>query len=181
MGEPGAVAASLLLLPAETPCRSSRWKEASPDEDRCCLPSTPRTPANCDVPLRAGSILKVTVARQRRGISRSLRMVPFDIINVVRYYAEVIRSFRSRDTERIFHRQVSSKYPQELRRSALRKLLILDAAERIDDLRVPPGNHLEKLTGNRRGQHSIRINDQWRICFRWHQGDAYEVEITYYH
>lgn len=68
-----------------------------------------------------------------------------------------------------------------MQRSALRKLLILDGAERLEDLRVPPGNRLEKLVGDRQGQHSIRINDQWRICFRWHQGDAYDVEITDYH
>jgi proteic killer suppression protein len=59
--------------------------------------------------------------------------------------------------------------------------LLLDAAEQLEDLQVPPGNRLEKLAGNRKGQHSIRINDQWRICFRWHQGDAYEVEIVDYH
>ena len=69
----------------------------------------------------------------------------------------------------------------EIRRSALRKLLVLDGAERLDDLRVPPGNRPEKHTGDRQGQHSIRINDQWRICFRWHQGDAFDVEITDYH
>lgn len=68
-----------------------------------------------------------------------------------------------------------------MRRNALRKLLLLDAAERLEDLRVPPGNRLEKLAGERKGQHSIRINDQWRICFRWHQGDTYEVEIVDYH
>jgi len=60
-------------------------------------------------------------------------------------------------------------------------LLLLDASERLDDLKIPPGNRLEKLSGDRQGQHSIRINDQWRICFRWHQGDAYDVEITDYH
>jgi len=60
-------------------------------------------------------------------------------------------------------------------------LLLLDAAERLEDLKMPPGNRLEKLTGDRQEQHSIRINDQWRICFRWHQGDAYDVEITDYH
>ena len=64
---------------------------------------------------------------------------------------------------------------------ALRKLLILDAAEAIVDLRIPPGNRLEKLSGNRAGQHSIRINDQWRICFRWRQADAYDVEVVDYH
>ena len=68
-----------------------------------------------------------------------------------------------------------------LERIALRKLLLLDAAEILEDLRVPPGNHLEKLSGTRQGQHSIRINEQWRVCFRWHGGDAHEVEIVDYH
>jgi proteic killer suppression protein len=63
----------------------------------------------------------------------------------------------------------------------LRKLLQLDAAERLDDLRIPPGNRLEALKGDRKGQHSIRMNDQWRVCFRWDDGDAYEVEIVDYH
>jgi addiction module HigA family antidote len=92
----------------------------------------------------------------------------------------VIKSFRCKDTEKLFHR-LSSKFPQEIRRNALRKLLLLDAAEHLEDLRVPPGNRLKKLAGNREGQHSIRINDQWRICFRWHQADAFDVEITDYH
>ena len=64
---------------------------------------------------------------------------------------------------------------------ALRKLRMLDAAMRLSDLRIPPGNRLERLRGNRAGQHSIRINDQWRICFRWREGDAYDVEIVDYH
>ena len=64
---------------------------------------------------------------------------------------------------------------------ALRKLLLLDAAEKLEDLRIPPGNQLEKLVGDRKGQYSIRINDQWRLCFRWEEGDAYEVEIVDYH
>ena len=68
-----------------------------------------------------------------------------------------------------------------MQRNALRKLLILDAAERLEDLRMPPGNRLEKLGGDRQGQHSIRINDQWRICFCWQQGDAYDAEIADYH
>ena len=92
----------------------------------------------------------------------------------------MIKSFRCKDTEKLFQR-LSSKVPMEIRRNALRKLLLLDAAERLEDLRVPPGNRLEKLSGDRQGQHSIRINDQWRICFRWHQADAYDVEITDYH
>jgi proteic killer suppression protein len=68
-----------------------------------------------------------------------------------------------------------------MQRNALRKLLLLNAAEQLDDLQAPPGNRLEKLAGDRKGQHSIRINDHWRICFRWHQGDAYEIEIVDYH
>ena len=63
----------------------------------------------------------------------------------------------------------------------LRKLVLLDAAERLDELRIPPGNRLEALKGDRKGQHSIRVNDQWRVCFRWDDGDAYEVEIVDYH
>ena len=91
----------------------------------------------------------------------------------------MIRSFRDRDTEQVFNdRQVRRWLTIE--RAARRKLMLLDAAVRLDDLRVPPGNRLETLRGNRAGQHSIRINDQWRICFRW-DGDAYDVEIVDYH
>ena len=93
----------------------------------------------------------------------------------------MIKSFRSSETEKIFLRQFTPRFPSSLTRSAQRKLALLDAAERLDDLRIPPGNHLEKLSGNRRGQHSIRINDQWRVCFRWSEGDAYDVEIVDYH
>jgi proteic killer suppression protein len=93
----------------------------------------------------------------------------------------VIRSFAGRDTERLFARESVPRWSVALQRAALRKLLILDAAEAIVDLRVPPGNRLEKLSGNRVGQHSIRINDQWRICFRWRQADVYDVEIVDYH
>lgn len=93
----------------------------------------------------------------------------------------MIKSFRCKNTEKFFRRQFVSRFPSEIRRNALRKLLLLDAAERLDDLKMPPGNRLEKLTSERQGQHSIRVNVQWRICFRWHQGDAYDVEITDYH
>lgn len=93
----------------------------------------------------------------------------------------VIRSFRDRDTERLLNRQKIRRLPADLHRAALRKLLILDAATSLDDLKVPPANRLEKLLGDRRGQHSIRINDQWRICFRWSSGDAFDVEIVDYH
>lgn len=93
----------------------------------------------------------------------------------------MIRSFRGKETERIFQRERSRKLPPDVQRIAQRKLAMLDAAQLLPDLRVPPGNRLEKLTGDRRGQYSIRINDQWRICFRWEEGNAYDVEITDYH
>jgi proteic killer suppression protein len=93
----------------------------------------------------------------------------------------MIRSFRDRETERVFHRERKTKFARALQRRALRKLLLLDAAETLDDLRVPPGNRLEKLAGDRQGQHSIRINERWRICFRWETGNAFDVEIVDYH
>lgn len=93
----------------------------------------------------------------------------------------MIRSFRDQETRSIFDRLGSRRLPPEVQRVALRKLLMLDAAVSLQDLRIPPGNHLEKLAGDRLGQHSIRINDQWRICFVWREGDAYDVEIVDYH
>ena len=93
----------------------------------------------------------------------------------------MLKSFRDRYTERLFQRLPGRKWAAGVQRAALRKLLILDAAGQISDLRVPPGNRLEKLRGDRAGQYSIRINDQWRICFRWRAGDAYDVEIVDYH
>jgi len=93
----------------------------------------------------------------------------------------MIRSFRERDTEALFARERPRRLPVSILRTALRKLAMLNAATTLADLRVPPGNRLEKLAGDRQGQHSIRINDQWRICFVWLEGDAYDVEITDYH
>jgi proteic killer suppression protein len=93
----------------------------------------------------------------------------------------VISSFADRRTEKIFRREGVRRFSPELQRAALRKLLILEAAEKVEDLRVPPGNRLEKLRGDRRGQYSIRINDQWRVCFRWKDGNAHGVEIVDYH
>jgi len=93
----------------------------------------------------------------------------------------VIRSFRDRDTERLFHREPVRKWGPEVQRVGLRKLRVLDAATAIEDLRVPPGNRLEKLRGDRVGQWSIRVNDQWRVCFEWQGGDAYNVELVDYH
>jgi proteic killer suppression protein len=93
----------------------------------------------------------------------------------------MIRSFADRETERLFWRRFSRRIPTQIQRAARRKLEILDAAEALSDLRTPPANRLERLVGNRAGQHSIRINDQWRICFEWRDGHAYRVEITDYH
>lgn len=93
----------------------------------------------------------------------------------------MIKSFADRKTEALFHGERSRRLPTDIQRSALRKLLQVNAATSLDFLRVPPGNRLEPLKGERAGQHSIRINDQWRICFRWRAGDAHDVEIVDYH
>ena len=93
----------------------------------------------------------------------------------------MIRHFADSDTEKLFRGQKPRGLPSQILRPVLRKLLILDAAESLEDLRIPPGNRLEKLKGNRKGQYSIRINVQLRICFVWRDGDAYAVEITDYH
>ncbi len=93
----------------------------------------------------------------------------------------MIRSFKDKETQKIFERQRSRKLPPEIQQVALRKLRMINRAETLQDLRVPPANRLENLRGNRAGQHSIRINDQWRICFEWRNGDAWNVEIVDYH
>jgi len=93
----------------------------------------------------------------------------------------VIRSFASTESEKVFRRLRSRRLRPDVQRRAHRKLLLLDAATRLDELRVPPANRLEKLYGNRKGQYSIRVDDQWRVCFRWREGDAYDVEVCDYH
>ena len=93
----------------------------------------------------------------------------------------MIVSFASRETEELFNDQRPKRLPADILRVARRKLLMLNAANRLTDLKAPPGNRLEPLYGARKGQHSIRINDQWRVCFRFESGHAYEVEITDYH
>ena len=93
----------------------------------------------------------------------------------------MIEDFADTETEKIFQGIVSKKLPRDIQKTARRKLLYLHDAENLQDLLAPPGNRLEKLHGDRAGQHSIRINDQWRICFEWHQGRAREVEIVDYH
>lgn len=93
----------------------------------------------------------------------------------------VIKSFADRESEKVYHRQRSKKLPDVIQHRARRKLLMIKRARDVNDLRNPPGNRLELLKGDRAGQYSIRINQQWRICFRWDNGDAFDVEITDYH
>ena len=93
----------------------------------------------------------------------------------------MIENFADTETEKVFRGIVSKKLPRDIQKTARRKLLYLHDAENLQDLLAPPGNRLEKLRGDRAGQHSIRINDQWRICFEWHQDRAREVEIVDYH
>ena len=92
----------------------------------------------------------------------------------------MIRTFRCKDTERLFN-DIPVKRFRAIERAARRKLEVLDAAQRLDDLRAPPGNRLEALRGDRAAQYSIRVNDRWRICFEWRGTDAFEVEIVDYH
>ena len=93
----------------------------------------------------------------------------------------MIRSFKDAEATKIYARQRSKKLPTDIQQVALRKMRMLNNAVNLNDLRIPPANRLEKLSGNRAGQHSIRINDQWRLCFEWRDGDAYAVEIADYH
>ena len=93
----------------------------------------------------------------------------------------MIKTFKCKETEKIFNRNFSKKFPQNIQRVALRKLRMLNRAEILNDLKVPPANRLEALRGDRKGQHSIRINDQWRICFTWNNGEVNDVEIVDYH
>jgi len=93
----------------------------------------------------------------------------------------VLQSFSDKDAERIWRRERSGKLDQPTQRAALRKLFIMDAADTVEDLRIPPGNRLEKLRGDRRGQYSVRVNQQWRICFRWTAAGPEDIEIVDYH
>ena len=93
----------------------------------------------------------------------------------------MIKNFKDKETEKIYKREYSKKLPQSIQRTAMKKLWMIDAASDLNSLRVPPGNRLELLHSNREGQYSIRINDQWRICFKWSDGNSYDVEIVDYH
>ena len=99
----------------------------------------------------------------------------------MRYYECMILSFKDKEAELVYGQQFSKKLPKEIQRAALRKLVVLHNSVSLDDLRIPPGNNLEGLKGDRKGQHSIRINDRWRVCFTWKDGNAADVEIVDYH
>ena len=93
----------------------------------------------------------------------------------------MIKSFKDKETERVYSREGSNKLPRDMQQIALRKLRMINNSKTLKDLRIPPANRLEKLTGDREGQFSVRINGQWRICFVWQDGDAHEVQIADYH
>ena len=104
-----------------------------------------------------------------------------DVSNALRYYCYMIKSFRSKETEKIWIGEFSKRLPNDIQNIARRKLRMLNNSHTIDDLRIPPSNRLEKLSGDRKDQYSIRINDQWRICFEWKDDECYNVEIVDYH
>ena len=93
----------------------------------------------------------------------------------------MIKSFKCKETEKIWNEEFSKKLPQDIQKRALKKLMMLNIASQLDDLKITPNNHLEALSGDRQGQHSIRINDQFRICFRWLDNHSFDVEIVDYH
>ena len=93
----------------------------------------------------------------------------------------MIKSFKCKETEKVWNEEFSKKLPQDIQKRALKKLMMLNSASVIDDLKIPPSNHLEILTGDRQGQYSIRINDQYRICFRWLDNHSFDVELVDYH
>jgi toxin HigB-1 len=165
-----------------------RVADSAPTDPIATRPAPPgRTrPASSDRPpaTRVGSGGGIDLIEDI-GIDRGPALRPgaiaFDVINAPRYHARMIRSFRDKETERIFLREPRTKFARPLQRAALRKLLMLHAAVSLNDLLVPPGNRLEKLSGDREGQYSIRVNDQWRVCFAWQDGDAHEIEIVDYH
>ncbi len=109
------------------------------------------------------------------------QMLTLDVNILTRYYTYMILSFRCKETEKLARGQYSRKLPADIQRIAARKLKMLNDAVELNDLRVPPANRLEALKGGRKGQYSIRINNQWRLCFRWHKGNASDVQIMDYH
>jgi proteic killer suppression protein len=120
-----------------------------------------------------------SMRRERAPVGR--RSVTLDGCHVTRYSCCVIKTFADKRTQELYLTGKARRFPPDIARSAVRKLEYVDLAARLDDLKVPPGNRLHALERERQGQHSISVNDQWRICFRFDDGDAYDVEITDYH
>ena len=137
-----------------------------------------RLPSDIGLPVRKVARTRLLFGWPVGGFS----LIAIDAISVGRYHrSTVIRSFRDDETEKVFLRGRPRKLPLDIQRGAQRKLAMLDAAESLQDLRAPPANRLEALSGDRVDQHSIRINVRWRVCFRWADGDTYDVEIVDYH
>ena len=131
-----------------------------------------------------GEYRSTTVIRRSDYFMHTFRarlLVTLGVNNGSRYYWWVIRSFRDKDTEAVWQRRYIKKLSPELSKLTYNKLVLINAAESINDLRVPRGNRLEKLAGGRAGQYSVRVNDQWRICFTWSAGGAGNVELVDYH
>jgi len=122
----------------------------------------------------------IFTGNQGRKIHSSID-IPLTIVNILFILLTMIRTFADVDSERLFNTGKSKKYPPDIIKRAVKRLTQLDAATSLEDLRMPPSNHLESLSGKRAGQHSIRINDQWRLCFRFKNGEAFVVEIADYH
>ena len=112
---------------------------------------------------------------------KNIKIYSLDMYTQCRYSIIMITGFKDKETEKIYNQHFSRKLPQDIQSIALRKLILIDNAQRVEDLRVPPGNHLEQLQGDREGQYSIKINDQYRICFKADGNRFSEVEITDYH
>ncbi len=128
--------------------------------------------------IRVAGVVKHVLLNQ---FAVEFNKLTLDVIRYSNYTVDVIRSFRCKETEKIFKRTFSKKFPNNIQRIALRKLRMLNRARILNDLKVPPTNRLELLRGKRKGQYSIRINDQWRICFKWNSGEVESVEIVDYH
>lgn len=123
----------------------------------------------------------MTILAQRLNIKYLILLYLFDVYTLFMYNLNVIRNFKDKEAELIYNGFYSKKLPNTIQKMALRKLIMIDNAKDVNDLKVPPGNHLEQLKGNRLGQYSIRINDQYRICFIFKDNDFYNIEIIDYH
>lgn len=129
----------------------------------------------------AGAINAVQELATGEHHSPRIRNITLDDTILIGYITDVIKAFKDKETEKVFNGLRSRKLPGDIQRIAERKLIMLHRAATLTDLRIPPANRLEALRGDRKGQYSIRVNDQWRICFEWREDGVYSVEITDYH